>query len=50
MDIFAKLLEFKLSANRKKCNFVWERFKYLGQYITKFGLDVDPEKTTTIHG
>lgn len=46
--VFAKLREFKLYANREKCNFVCNRIKYLGHYITSKGLEVDPDKTAAI--
>lgn len=46
--VFRKLREFKLCANREKCNFACNRIKYLGHYITSKGLEVDPDKTAAI--
>ncbi|GFW79568.1 retrovirus-related Pol polyprotein from transposon 297 [Trichonephila clavipes] len=39
---------FKLNANREKCNFCCKKVKYLGHYITKEGISVDPQKTAAI--
>ncbi|GBM97191.1 Retrovirus-related Pol polyprotein from transposon opus [Araneus ventricosus] len=46
--VFQRLLLFKLLANRSKCNFACERIKYLGHYITRSGVQVDPDKTAAI--
>ncbi|XP_035225583.1 uncharacterized mitochondrial protein AtMg00860-like [Stegodyphus dumicola] len=36
------------NANREKCHFCCEKVKYLGHYITKHGIAVDPHKTAAI--
>jgi hypothetical protein len=47
-NVLSKLREFKLHANREKCNFACNRVKYLGHYITHSGLEVDPDKVAAI--
>ncbi|KAI8436675.1 hypothetical protein MSG28_010163 [Choristoneura fumiferana] len=47
-DVFTKLREFNLTANREKCNFCCTRIKYLGHYITPDGLQLDPGKVSAI--
>ncbi|CAG4987874.1 unnamed protein product [Colias eurytheme] len=47
-DVFNKLMEFNLTANREKCNFCCQRVKYLGHYITADGLQPDPDKVSAI--
>lgn len=46
--VFARLRQFKLRANRNKCNFACSSVKYLGHLITPDGIQVDPEKTGAI--
>ncbi|GFU21134.1 retrovirus-related Pol polyprotein from transposon 297 [Trichonephila clavipes] len=47
-QIFKRLSLSKLNANREKCNFCCKKVKYLGHYITKEGISVDPQKTAAI--
>lgn len=47
-QVLQRLLLFNLNANREKCHFCCERVKYLGHYITKDGIAVDPQKTAAI--
>lgn len=47
-QVFKRLTLFKLNANREKCHFCCEKVKYLGHYITKDGIAVDPQKTAAI--
>ncbi|GFT81021.1 retrovirus-related Pol polyprotein from transposon 297 [Trichonephila clavipes] len=47
-QVFKCLSLFKLNANREKCNFCCKKVKYLGHYITKEGISVDPQKTAAI--
>ncbi|GFU21153.1 retrovirus-related Pol polyprotein from transposon 297 [Trichonephila clavipes] len=47
-QVFKRLSLFKLNANREKCNFCCKKVKYLGHYITKEGISVDPQKTAAI--
>lgn len=49
-DVFARLKEYNLNltANREKCNFCVAKIKYLGHYITADGLELDPDKISSI--
>lgn len=47
-DVFNKLKEFNLTANREKCHFCCQKVKYLGHYITADGLQPDPDKVSAI--
>ncbi|CAG9093180.1 unnamed protein product [Plutella xylostella] len=47
-EIFKKLEEYNLRANRKKCNFGRSEIKYLGHLIVPEGLKADPEKISAI--
>ncbi|GFU38620.1 retrovirus-related Pol polyprotein from transposon 17.6 [Trichonephila clavipes] len=47
-QVFKRLSLLKLNANRVKCNFYCKKVKYLGHYITKEGISVDPQKTAAI--
>ncbi|GFW56674.1 retrovirus-related Pol polyprotein from transposon 297 [Trichonephila clavipes] len=46
--VFKRLMDFKLRANREKCQFSCSRVKYLGLWITPQGIEVDHEKTSAI--
>ncbi|GFU69953.1 retrovirus-related Pol polyprotein from transposon 297 [Trichonephila clavipes] len=46
--VFKLLMNFKLRANRQKCQFSCSRVKYLGLWITPQGIEVDLEKTSAI--
>ncbi|GFX45876.1 retrovirus-related Pol polyprotein from transposon opus [Trichonephila clavipes] len=48
--VFKRLMDFKLRANRKKCQFSCSRVKYLGLWITPQEIEVDHEKTSAILG
>ncbi|GFY25592.1 transposon Tf2-11 polyprotein [Trichonephila clavipes] len=48
--VFKRLMDFKLRANREKCQFSGPRVKYLGLWITPQGIEVDHEKTSAISG
>ncbi|GFU75033.1 retrovirus-related Pol polyprotein from transposon 297 [Trichonephila clavipes] len=48
--VFKHLMDFKLRANREKCQFSCSRVKYLGLWITPQGIEVDHEKTSAILG
>ncbi|GFU98488.1 retrovirus-related Pol polyprotein from transposon 17.6 [Trichonephila clavipes] len=48
--VFKRLMDFKLRANREKCQFSCSRVKYLGLWITPQGIEVDHEKTSAILG
>ncbi|GFW72021.1 retrovirus-related Pol polyprotein from transposon 297 [Trichonephila clavipes] len=48
--VFKRLMDFKLRANREKCQFSCSRVKYLGLWITPQGIEVDYEKTSAILG
>ncbi|GFT65728.1 transposon Tf2-11 polyprotein [Trichonephila clavipes] len=48
--VFKRLMDFKLRANREKCQFSCSRLKYLGLWITPQGIEVDHEKTSAILG
>ncbi|GFT01065.1 transposon Tf2-8 polyprotein [Trichonephila clavipes] len=43
-------MDFKLRANREKCQFSCSRVKYLGLWITPQGIEIDHEKTSAILG
>ncbi|GFX35246.1 retrovirus-related Pol polyprotein from transposon 297 [Trichonephila clavipes] len=47
-QVFKRISLFKLNANREKFNFRCKKVKYLGHYITKEGISVDPQKTVLI--
>ncbi|XP_047987137.1 uncharacterized protein LOC125226991 [Leguminivora glycinivorella] len=47
-DVFARLKEYNLTANREKCNFCVAKIKYLGHYITADGLELDSDKISSI--
>lgn len=47
-DVFARLKEYNLIANKDKCEFCCAKIKYLGHYITPHGLELDPEKINSI--
>ncbi|GFY00398.1 retrovirus-related Pol polyprotein from transposon 297 [Trichonephila clavipes] len=48
--VFKRLMDFKLRANREKCQFSCLHVKYLGLWITPQGIEVDHEKTSAILG
>ncbi|GFV30705.1 retrovirus-related Pol polyprotein from transposon 297 [Trichonephila clavipes] len=48
--VFKCLMDFKLRANREKCQFSCSRVKYLGLWITPQGIEVYHEKTSAILG
>ncbi|GFX82279.1 retrovirus-related Pol polyprotein from transposon 17.6 [Trichonephila clavipes] len=48
--VFKCLMDFKLRANREKCQFSGSRVKYLSLWITPQGIEVDHEKTSAILG
>ncbi|GFU29831.1 transposon Tf2-6 polyprotein [Trichonephila clavipes] len=48
--VFKRLMDFKLRANREKCQFSCSRVKYLGLWITPQGIEADHEKTSAILG
>jgi hypothetical protein len=47
-DVFDKLREYNLTANKEKCNFGCSKVKYLGHYITAEELQLDPEEISAI--
>ena len=47
-DVFSRLQEYNLTANKEKCKFCCSRVKYLGHYITPKGLEMDPNKVSAI--
>lgn len=47
-DVFGRLKEYNLTANKDKCVFFCSRVKYLGHYITSDGLQLDPSKIASI--
>lgn len=47
-EVFMKLREYKLRANRKKCKFMCSEIKYLGHLIVSDGIKTDPEKISAI--
>ena len=47
-DVFKRIQEAGLTLNPIKCEFVRNQVKYLGHIISKFGIEVDPEKIETI--
>ncbi|GFX69673.1 retrovirus-related Pol polyprotein from transposon opus [Trichonephila clavipes] len=48
--VLKRLGDFKLRANREKCQFSCSRVKYLDLWITPQGIEVDHEKTSAILG
>ncbi|GFX71522.1 retrovirus-related Pol polyprotein from transposon 17.6 [Trichonephila clavipes] len=50
LAVFKHLMDFKLRANREKCQFSSSRVKYLGLWITPQGIEVDHKKTSAILG
>ncbi|KAL0549008.1 hypothetical protein IC582_013487 [Cucumis melo] len=42
------LREHKLYANKKKCNFAYQKVEYLGHIVSGKGVEVDPEKIRSI--
>ncbi|KAL0558943.1 hypothetical protein IC582_003531 [Cucumis melo] len=40
--------EHRLYANKKKCNFVYQKIKYLGHIVSGNGVEVDPEKIRSV--
>lgn len=46
--VFARLRQFKLTANREKCSFLCANVKYLGHRLTREGIAADPDKVTAI--
>ncbi|GFX19182.1 retrovirus-related Pol polyprotein from transposon opus [Trichonephila clavipes] len=46
--VFKRLMDFKLRANREKCQFSCSHVKYLGLWIIPQGIEVDHEKTSAI--
>lgn len=47
-QVFTKLREFNLTANRVKCHFCCPSIKYLGHVITPGGISTNPEKIEAI--
>jgi hypothetical protein len=47
-EVFEKLNEFNLRANRRKCHFCCSSIKYLGHLIVPEGIKTDPEKISAI--
>lgn len=47
-EIFTKLEQYKLRANRQKCKFGCDSIKYLGHIITPEGIKTDDEKVAAI--
>ncbi|CAC5408177.1 Retrovirus-related Pol polyprotein from transposon 297,Retrovirus-related Pol polyprotein from transposon 17.6 [Mytilus coruscus] len=47
--LFDKLIEANLKLKPSKCQFACKEVQYLGHIITKEGIAVDPEKTTSVH-
>ncbi|KAJ8723813.1 hypothetical protein PYW07_007793 [Mythimna separata] len=47
-DVFGRLKEFNLTANKDKCVFFCSKVKYLGHYITPDGFQVDPDRIASI--
>ncbi|CAK1542499.1 unnamed protein product [Leptosia nina] len=47
-EIFDKLKEYNLRANRNKCKFGCSEIKYLGHLIIPEGIKADPEKVSAI--
>ncbi|GFT00893.1 retrovirus-related Pol polyprotein from transposon 297 [Trichonephila clavipes] len=48
--VFKRMMDFKLRANREKCQFSCSRVKYLGLWISPQGIEVDHEKASAILG
>ncbi|GFT27161.1 retrovirus-related Pol polyprotein from transposon opus [Trichonephila clavipes] len=48
--VFKRLMDFKLRANREKCQFSCSRVKYLGLWIIPQEIEVDHEKSLAILG
>ncbi|GFV46880.1 transposon Tf2-6 polyprotein [Trichonephila clavipes] len=48
--VLKRLMDFKLRANREKCQFSCSGVKYLGLWIIHQGIEVDHEKTSAILG
>ncbi|GFX74469.1 retrovirus-related Pol polyprotein from transposon 17.6 [Trichonephila clavipes] len=48
--VFKRLIDFKLRANREKCQFSCSRVKYLALWISPQGIEDDHEKTSAILG
>ncbi|XP_052740236.1 uncharacterized protein LOC112054640 [Bicyclus anynana] len=47
-EVFAKLRDFNLRANRKKCQFGCSKIKYLGHLIVPEGIKTDMDKISAI--
>lgn len=47
-QVFERLDKFNLRLQPKKCHFAVKRLKFLGHFISKNGVEVDPEKTTAV--
>lgn len=47
-EVFTKLRDFNLRANRRKCKFGCSKIKYLGHLIVPEGIKADPEKISSI--
>lgn len=47
-EIFQCFREFNLKLNPKKCSFLKQEISYLGHFITKDGIEPDPEKISAI--
>ncbi|KAL0546206.1 hypothetical protein IC582_016112 [Cucumis melo] len=46
--VFEVLREHKLYANKKKCNFTFQRAEYLSHIVSGQAVEVDPEKIRSI--
>lgn len=46
--VFQRLRQFKLVANREKCQFLRQNIKFLGHLITSDGIQTDPSKVSAI--
>ena len=46
--VFGRIKKFGLKLNPSKCSFFQTRIKYLGQIVSREGLEVDTSKTETL--
>lgn len=47
-EVFTKLREYNLRANREKCKFGCTKIKYLGHLIVPEGIKADPDKVSAV--